>query len=59
MSFSDDSYGSTSTITSGREDENNQTRKRNAEQAYFEFMPVDALTSGTAALPVFAKSTLP
>jgi len=57
--FSDDSYGSTSTITSGRELEDDQQRKRNAEQAYFEFMPVDALTEGSTALPVLQSQLYP
>lgn len=57
--FSDDSHGSTATITSGREQEKNEARKRNAEQAYFEYMPVDALTEGTTALPVLQSQLYP
>ncbi len=57
--FSDDSYGSTSTMTAGREQESNDSRKRNAEQAYFEYMPVDALTDGTTALPVLQSQLYP
>ena len=39
--FSDDSWGATATSFNGRRDEQSETRKRNAEQAWFEFMPVD------------------
>lgn len=57
--FADDSFGSTSTITSGREQEQNESRKRNAEQAYFEFMPLDALTEGSTPLPVLQSQLYP
>lgn len=57
--FSDDSYGSTSTMTAGKQQEQNDQRKRNAEQAYFEFMPVDALSSGSTTLPVLQSQLYP
>ncbi|MCB1564288.1 MAG: alkaline phosphatase D family protein [Lysobacteraceae bacterium] len=39
--FSDDSWQATGTYTDGRRDETNPERRRNAEQAYFEYMPLD------------------
>ena len=39
--FSDDSWGATATSFNGRQNELSEVRKRNAEQAWFEFMPVD------------------
>ncbi len=39
--FSDDSYGQTATYLSGREDETDPERRANADQAWFEYMPVD------------------
>lgn len=39
--FSDDSWQNTATYFDGAKDEANSTRKRNSEQAYFEFMPID------------------
>lgn len=57
--FSDDSHGSTSTMTAGREDEENTSRKQNAEQAFFEYMPVDALTEGDAYLHVVPSQLYP
>ncbi|MCW9015605.1 MAG: alkaline phosphatase D family protein, partial [Kangiellaceae bacterium] len=57
--FSDDSHGATSTITSGREPELNTQRKQNAEQAYFEFMPIDTLSQGTSPLFVLPGQLYP
>ncbi len=45
--FSDDSWGSNATYEDGRKDERQDDRKRNAEQAFFEFLPID--TGGNAA----------
>ena len=39
--FADDSWQDHATATDGREDEGNSERRRNAEQAYFEYLPVD------------------
>jgi alkaline phosphatase D len=39
--FSDDAHGVTSTIHAGREDEATPERRQNANQAWFEYMPVD------------------
>jgi alkaline phosphatase D len=45
--FSDDSWGSNATYEDGLRDERQDDRKRNAEQAFFEFLPID--TGGNAA----------
>ena len=50
--FSDDSHGATATFFDGKQDETDDSRKRNAEQAYFEFMPIDAGSNGSAVLNV-------
>lgn len=39
--FSDDCYGSTATYRDGREDETDPARRAAANQAWFEYMPVD------------------
>ncbi|MBN1210688.1 MAG: alkaline phosphatase D family protein [Myxococcaceae bacterium] len=45
--FSDDCWGSNATYEDGRRDEKQDERRRNAEQAFFEYLPID--TSGAAA----------
>jgi len=39
--YSDDCWGSTATYFDGRKNEKDDERRRNAEQAFFEYMPVD------------------
>jgi len=39
--YSDDCSGATATYTDGRTDETNVPRRRNAEQAFFEYVPLD------------------
>ncbi len=39
--YSDDCHGATATYTDGRVDETNVDRRRNAELAYFEYVPLD------------------
>ena len=39
--YSDDCHGAVATYFNGRHDENDPERRRNAEQVFFEFMPVD------------------
>jgi alkaline phosphatase D len=39
--FSDDCWGATGTYFSGRKSETDPVRRRNAERAYFEYMPID------------------
>lgn len=54
--FSDDCWQDVATYRDGRIDERDNERRRNAEQAYFEYMPVDvgvvAHADGEGALPV-------
>jgi alkaline phosphatase D len=52
--FSDDCYGDTSNYSSGRSDEKNPVRRANADQAWFEFMPIDYV--GPASAYDVAKS---
>jgi alkaline phosphatase D len=47
--FSNDCWGSNATYTNGRRDEKQDERKRNAEQAFFEYIPLDANPAGAAA----------
>ncbi len=42
--YSDDCHGAVATYFNGRRDENDPERRRNAEQVFFEFMPVDDRT---------------
>jgi alkaline phosphatase D len=39
--YSDDCWGATATYFNGRKNENDPVRRRNAERAYFEYMPID------------------
>ena len=39
--YSDDCHGSVATYTNGRTNEQDDQRRRNAEQAFFEYLPVD------------------
>ncbi|MFK7987863.1 MAG: alkaline phosphatase, partial [Sandaracinaceae bacterium] len=48
--FSDDSHGATATYSDGLLDETDVERKQNAEQAYFEYMPVARMGEATGAL---------
>lgn len=41
--FSDDCFGATATYFDGAQDELDETRRKNANQAWFEYMPVDYL----------------
>ncbi len=41
--FSDDCHGATASYFDGKEDETDPTRRRSANQAWFEYMPVDYL----------------
>lgn len=58
--FADDSWGATATSFNGRQNEQSESRKRNAEQAWFEFMPVDRQGgSGTTDLSVDTSALYP
>ncbi len=45
--YSDDCYGSVATYTNGRHNEQDDQRRRNAEQAFFEYLPVDEGAPGS------------
>lgn len=49
--FSDDCHGATATYTDGREDEHDEERRKHANQAWFEYMPVDFADEGFAYDP--------
>ncbi|SDI31107.1 alkaline phosphatase D [Ferrimonas sediminum] len=61
--FSDDSWQTNATYQSGAADEEQTSRKRNAEQVYFEFMPIDHSAphgdSGSGALEVLEDQLFP
>ncbi len=57
--FSDDSWGATATYTDGRTDEYEPDRKRNAEQAFFEWVPTDAGLGANGTLAVDASVLYP
>jgi alkaline phosphatase D len=48
--FSDDSHGATATYFNGEQDETDLERRRNSDQAWFEYMPVDYADAPTKAL---------
>jgi alkaline phosphatase D len=48
--FSNDCHGATANYTDGRENEEDLERRRNADQAWFEFMPFDDAEPPTRAL---------
>lgn len=48
--YSDDCHGATATYTDGREDEHDLARRRAADRAWFEYMPVDFDEAPAAAL---------
>ena len=45
--YSDDCWGSTATYFNGRKNEKDDERRRNAEQAFFEYLPIDEGTPGS------------
>ncbi len=45
--YSDDCWGSVATYFNGRKDERDDERRRNAEQAFFEYLPIDEGTPGS------------
>jgi alkaline phosphatase D len=48
--FSNDSFGAHANYSDGREGEEDRERRRNADQAWFEFMPVDYVEAPASAL---------
>jgi alkaline phosphatase D len=57
--YSDDAHGSTSTYSDGLRPEQNDERKRNAERAYFEFVPLDHPDQPDGAIDIDAVPTYP
>ncbi|MBS7457962.1 alkaline phosphatase D family protein [Coralloluteibacterium stylophorae] len=57
--FSDDCWQDHGTYLDGRDDEGDAERRRNAEQAYFEYMPVDVEVGDDATLPVDRERLFP
>ncbi|MBJ6761036.1 alkaline phosphatase D family protein [Myxococcaceae bacterium JPH2] len=57
--FSDDSWGSHATYEDGKTDENSEARKRNSEQAFFEYIPLDLSTGNEGAIDVGAIPRYP
>lgn len=59
--FSDDCWQDAATYADGRRDERDGERRRNAEQAYFEYMPVDLEPDAAddALLPVARERLFP
>ncbi len=59
--YSDDAWGATATISGGRNRnvDVSQTRKRNAEQAWFEYMPTDFDEVASGAIPFNAAQLYP
>lgn len=57
--FSDDCWQDVATYHDGRIEERDRERRRNAEQAYFEYMPVDPETGKETLLPVGRESLFP
>ncbi len=55
--FSDDCWGDHATYEDGRRDETQRERRQNAEQAFFEYLPID--TSGTAGEGAINPSSEP
>jgi alkaline phosphatase D len=57
--FSDDSWGSTATYSDGRIPEQSNERKRNAEQAFFEYIPLDTTDSAAGSIDVASAPRYP
>jgi len=58
--FSNDCWGSNATYTNGRQVEKQDERRRYAEQAFFEYLPIDAVgVSSTGTIDVDAEPKYP
>ena len=57
--FSDDSHGATATYTDGRRNETDPERRRNAEQAFFEYLPVDVAGTGEGVQELSREQLFP
>ncbi|WP_420718262.1 alkaline phosphatase D family protein [Pyxidicoccus sp. MSG2] len=50
--FSDDCWGDTATYSDGRFDEKQTARRKNAEQAFFEYIPLDNTAAAEGAIDI-------
>ncbi|MFP2908630.1 alkaline phosphatase D family protein [Pyxidicoccus sp. 3LFB2] len=50
--YSDDCWGSVATYSDGRFDEKNDARRKNAEQAFFEYIPLDNTQAPKGAIDI-------
>jgi alkaline phosphatase D len=57
--FSNDHWGATATYTNGRSDEYNPDRRRNAEQAFFEWIPIEVGIGDEGTLEIDASILYP
>jgi alkaline phosphatase D len=57
--YSNDHWGATATYTNGRMDEYDEDRRRNAEQAFFEFVPIEVGLSDEGTLEIDASILYP
>ncbi len=57
--FSDDSHGATATYFDGRSNETDADRRRNAEQAFFEYLPVDLAGTGEGVQELSREQLFP
>ena len=57
--YSDDCWGSTATYFNGRKNEKDDERRRNAEQAFFEYLPIDEGAPGATRRPTSSTPSAP
>jgi alkaline phosphatase D len=57
--YSNDAWQATATYTNGRQDENDEDRKRNAEQAFFEWVPTEIGIGDDGTLEIDASILYP
>ena len=57
--YSDDCWGDTATYFGGRKNEKDAVRRRNAERAYFEYMPIDWGLDATGQLAISDSALYP
>jgi alkaline phosphatase D len=57
--YSNDHWGATGTYTNGRVDEYDEDRRRNAEQAFFEWVPIEAGIGDDGVLEIDASMLYP
>jgi alkaline phosphatase D len=57
--YSNDAWGATATYFNGRVDEYDETRKHNSEQAFYEWVPIDAGLDENGELAIGAEDLYP